>query len=146
NPASLGYTTPILWLNAAEGQLFAPAAPPPAAPLPAAPPPAVAPALELAALRRQTDQLEAGLAGLAVLRSAPLPGALRPLLQMLQDALRVCEDLLVQLRRLDSAPPTEQLVQHYREKLERLGREQAAVERQATLIRAALEQRGQADV
>jgi hypothetical protein len=141
NPASLGYTTPILWLNAAEGQLFAPAAPLPAAPLPAA-----APALELAALRRQTDQLEAGLAGLAVLRSAPLPGALRPLLQMLQDALRVCEDLLVQLRRLDSAPPTEQLVQHYREKLERLGREQAAVERQATLIRAALEQRGQADV
>ncbi len=143
NPASLGYTTPILWLNAAEGQLFAPATSPAAAP-PAAAPPAAAPALELAALRRQTDQLEAGLAGLAVLRSAPLPGALRPLLQMFQDALRVCEDLLVQLHRLDSAPPTEQLLQHYREKLDRLGREQAAVERQAALIRASLEQRGQA--
>jgi hypothetical protein len=51
---------------------------------------------------------------------------------------------LVQLRRLDSAPPTEQLLQHYREKLDRLGREQAAVERQAALIRASLEQRGQA--
>ena len=82
--------------------------------------------------------------GLAALRSAQLPGALRPLLQMFQDALRVCEDLLVQLRRLDSAPPTEQLLQHYREKLDRLGREQAAVERQAALIRASLEQRGQA--
>ena len=146
HPASLGYTTPILWLNSAEGQLFA-AEGATAESAPAAVPaavPAAAPTLELAALRRQTAQLEVWLVGLAALRSAQLPGALRPLLQMFQDALRVCEDLLVQLRRLDSAPPTEQLLQHYREKLERLGREQAAVERQAALIRASLEQRGQA--
>ncbi len=142
HPASLGYTTPILWLNSAEGQLFA-AEGATAEAIPAAAP-AAAPALELAALRQQTAQLEAWLMGLAALRSAPLPGARRPLRQMFQDALRVCEDLLVQLHRLDSAPPTEQLLQHYREKLDRLGREQAAVERQAALIRASLEQRGQA--
>lgn len=135
NPESIGYTTPVLWLNAADGAIFTVTKLPPAkAALHqlAAPPPPVT----LKPLQHQRDELERWRNTMTALSDAVLPMALRATVQRpLQLELKEIDDLLVQLHGLDRETPTEPVCKQYEEKLARIIAKQNSVDRLAAIIR-----------
>ncbi|MFO7631937.1 MAG: CHAT domain-containing protein, partial [Caldilinea sp.] len=142
NPDSIGYTTPILWLNAPDGAIFD-----------GAHLPSISSsrrtehsftAQDFAPLQQQMVQIEQWCAGIIPLGAAELPVTLRPVQRLLQDALRDIGDLLVQLHHLDSEPPSERILKQYKEKLERIEANRGATDRLAAIIRTQQEQRGEA--
>lgn len=140
NPDHIGYATPVLWLNAADGTIFdvqrlAGAA------FSAHPPTMPAHEPDFKPLKHQCQQFEAWYAGVAPLSSAPLPVALRATIQRpLQDVLRDIGDLLMQLRAFDAEPANDRVFKQYEEKLARIAAGQATVDRLAAIIRQQQEQ------
>ncbi|HAJ37610.1 MAG TPA: hypothetical protein DCL15_18230 [Chloroflexi bacterium] len=140
NPAHVGYATPVLWLNAANGEIFEMER------LPMPPfsthhttTPAREPDFKL--LKRQRQQFEAWYAEMAPLGNTQLPVALRATIQRpLQDTLQEIADLLVQLRGLDAEPATEHVYKQYEEKLARILGKQNTANRLAAIIRQQQEQ------
>lgn len=135
NPDSIGYATPVLWLNAPDVALFD------AAQLPASifrpqPPQAPSPH-EVEALRKRLAEAEAWLAGLTPPDAAMSSPSLRPMQRMLQELLREIEDLLIQARRLDAEPPTERTLKQYGEKLKAIDANREAADRLAAILREA---------
>jgi len=135
NPDNIGYSTPVLWLNAIDGTIFemewlsmssftthhpvTPAHEP-----------------DFKPLKRQRRAVEEWYADVVLLSSASLPVALRATLQRpLQDALHEIDDLLVQLRGLDQEAPTDHIYKQYEEKLARVIALQNTVNRLAAVIR-----------
>lgn len=134
NPDSIGFTTPILWLNATDGAIFdADQLPPRPQPSSIKQPPT---AQEFLSLHQQSAQIEQWHASIGPLAAAALPVSLRPVQRLLQDALREVDDLIVQLRRLDIEPPSAILLRKYEEKLEEAAERQRAAERLAAIIAA----------
>ncbi|HHY56852.1 MAG TPA: CHAT domain-containing protein [Chloroflexi bacterium] len=140
NPAHVGYATPILWLNAANGAIFEMER------LPMPPfsihhPTTPAHERDLKPLKRQRQEFEAWCADVAPLGNASLPVALRVTIQRpLQDALREINDLLVQLHGLESEPATDHIFKQYEEKLARILSNKNTVDRLAAVIRQQQEQ------
>lgn len=134
NPDSIGYGTPVLWLNAADGAIFEmeDQLMPPFS-LRRTTPPDNAP--DLKPLKRQRQQFEEWHAGVIDLGGAPLPVALRAVQRPLQDALQEIDDLLVQLRRLDLEPVSGHVFKQYEEKLALIIAKQNTVNRLAVIIR-----------
>ncbi len=132
NPDSIGYTTPILWLNAADGAIFDSAQMPPIA---AQARQFDASAQEMAALREQLAQIEQWHVGNRALAQAPAPITVRPVQRMLSDALRTVDDLLVQLRRLEAEPPSPRIVHQFSDKLAHIEANRGAIDRLAALLR-----------
>ncbi|MFN3334890.1 MAG: CHAT domain-containing protein, partial [Caldilinea sp.] len=142
NPDRIGYTTPILWLNTADGVIFD------GAQLPQLVTPPLeksdATEQELVMLRQQLAQIELWHAGNVTLAQIAAPVAARPVQRLLQDALREVDDLLVQLRRLGVEPPTERVLRQFREKLARIEANRGAIDRLAGLLRTQQRQGGEA--
>lgn len=142
NPDSIGYTTPILWLNAADGMIFD------GAQLPLIT--AVQPqntdfsAQEMALLRQQLAQIEQWHAGNSALAQVNAPITARPVQRLLRDALREVDDLLVQLRWLDTEQPSARILHQFSEKLARIEANRGAIDRLAALLRAQSGQAGEA--
>lgn len=142
NPDRIGYTTPILWLNAADGVIFDGAQLPQLVAPPLEKPDATE--QELVVLRQQLAQIEFWHAGNVTLAQIAAPVAARPVQRLLQDALREVDDLLVQLRRLGVEPPTERVLRQSREKLARIEANRGAIDRLAGLLRTQQRQGGEA--
>jgi hypothetical protein len=140
NPDSIGFTTPILWLNATSGAIFN------ANQLPiilTAPRTEPMPTVEdLLPLQEQRAQVEQWCTNVSPLATAALPVNLRPVQRLLQDALREINDLLVQMRHFDAEPPSARLLRQYTEKLEDAALRQRAAERFTAIIRTEQERRG----
>ena len=135
HPDRIGYTTPVLWLNATDGTIFEmerlPMSPFPTHHLST---PDREP--DFKPLRRQRQEVETWYAGVLPLSTTPLPVALRATIQRpLQDALREVDDLLVQLRGLDAEPVNDHVFKQYEEKLARIIANQNTVNRLAAVIR-----------
>ena len=141
NPDSIGYTTPILWLNAADGVIFDGAQLPPITV--AQPLPADTSAQEMTLLRQQLAQLEQWHADNSALAQAAAPVAVRPVQRMLREALREVDDLLVQLHRLEAEPPSPRIVRQLSEKLTHIEANRGAIDRLAALLRAQSQQAGE---
>ena len=142
NPDSIGYTTPILWLNAADGAIFDGAQ---ILSHPASPPEKPdATAQEVAALRQQLAQIERWYAGNNALAQTAVPVTVRPVQRLLQDALRAVDDLLVQLHRLEAEPPSARILHQFSEKLARIEANRGAIDRLAALLRAQTGSAGEA--
>lgn len=133
NPDSIGYTTPVLWLNAPDGAIFEVDSP--MSPFMLRRTPSVAREVDLKPLKRQREQFETWHADVVVLSNTTLPVALRPLQRPLQDALQEVDDLLVQLRSLDLEPPSDHVYKQYEEKLALILAKQHTVNRLAGIIR-----------
>jgi hypothetical protein len=135
NPDNLGYSTPVLWLNAADGTIFEMESLSMSPFITHRP---VTPAHEpdFKPLKRQRRAVEEWYTDVAALSSAPLPVALRVTIQRpLQDALHEIGDLLVQLRSLDQEAPSDPIYKQYEEKLARVIALQNTVNRLAAVIR-----------
>ena len=140
DPASYGYGTPVLWLNAPNGAIFEMDGTfmPPLRAHPASAatkPPDLKPLIQQ---RRHIEQWRTGLDNLDVTALTP---SLRPIQRPLQDALREVDALLVQLRGLEQEPPTEQVRKQYEEKLALILSKQHTVDRLAGIIREQQERR-----
>lgn len=133
NPDSIGYATPVLWLNAADAALFD------AAQLPGAifrPQPSPAPALhEMQALRERLKEVETWFAAVTLPDPSASPLSLRPMQRMLQELLHEIEDLLIQVRHLDAEPHTARTLKQYSEKLKTIDTKREAADRIATILR-----------
>jgi len=142
NPEGIGYTTPILWLNAPDGVIFDGAQLPPIAVTPPETPDTSA--QEMAVLREQLVQIEQWHAGNSTLARATAPVTVRPVQRLLWDALRGVDDLLVQLHRLDAEPPSTRNLHQFSEKLAHIEANRGAIDRLAALIRTQQEPSGEA--
>ncbi len=135
HPDQVGYTTPVLWLNATDGAIFEMERLP-MSPVPTNRPTTPAHEPDFKPLRRQRQEVEAWYASVVSLSTTPLPVALRATIQRpLQDALQEVDDLLVQLQSLDAEPVTDHVFKQYEEKLARIIANQNTVNRLAAVIR-----------
>lgn len=135
NPDSIGYSTPVLWLNAATGAIFE-MEDVSMSPFAIRKPAPATHTLDFKPLRRQRQQFEAWHAEVAALNGVPLPVALRATIQRpLQDAVQEIGDLLVQLRGLDQEPDSDHVFKQYEEKLARILAKQGTANRLAAVIR-----------
>ncbi len=135
NPDSIGYSTPVLWLNAATGAIFE-MEDLPMSPFAAHKPAAVPHIPDFKPLRRQRQQFEEWCAEIAALNHVQLSVALRATIQRpLQDALQEIADLLVQLRSLDQEPDSAHVFKQYEEKLALIIAKQNTANRLAVIIR-----------
>lgn len=142
NPDNIGYTSPILWLNAVDGVIFdGEQLPQTVAALQAQPDDTVQ---RLQQLRRQIVAIEQWHAANTALSNAETSAALRPAQRLLREALREVDDLLVQLHGLDVASPSEQRLQQATEKVARIETNRGAIDRLAALLRTQWEQRDEA--
>ena len=134
DPASFGYGTPVLWLNAPNGTIFEmdsismPALPTRPAAVAGKPP-------DLKPLIQQRHHIEQWRAGMNDLNVTVLPPSLRPIQRPLQDALREVDALLVQLHGLEQSTPTDKVHKQYEEKLALILGKQHTVDRLASIIR-----------
>jgi len=135
NPDSIGYATPVLWLNVTDAALFDAAQLPKSIFRPQ--PPSVPRSHEIQALRKRLEETEAWFARLTPPDSTVLPLSLRPMQRMLQELLREIEDLLVQVHHLDAEPPTERSLNQYDEKLKMIDVKREAADRIAAILREA---------
>lgn len=140
NPAHVGYATPVLWLNAANGAIFEMERLP-MPPFSTHRSTTTARERDFKLLKQQRKEFEAWYAHIAPLGDAPLPVALRVTIQRpLQDVLREINDLLVQLHGLDAEPATDHVFKQYEEKLARILSNKNTVDRLAAVIRQQQEQ------
>jgi hypothetical protein len=132
SPDELAYATPVLWLNAPDGQIFTPDRRVRLRQRPAAPP-------DLAPLKAERASLEAWLDAVPVpaADSAPVPALLRPLAASLAGELRECRDLLAQLDTLEQQPVQPLVAAQYADKLARLRSSQETVDKLTLLLRQA---------
>lgn len=135
NPDSIGYVTPVLWLNVTDAVLFDAAQLPKAIFRPQ--PLSVPPLHEAEALRKRLEEAEAWFAGLALPDSTVLPLSLRPMQRILQELLREIEDLLVQVRHLDAELHTERTLNQYHEKLKMIDVKREDADRLVAILREA---------
>lgn len=140
NPASFGYGTPVLWLNAPNGTIFemnGMAVPT----LPARPATAAGKPPDLKPLIQQRYHIEEWRGDINALDVTALVPSLRPIQQPLRDALREVDALLVQLHGLEQSSPTEPMYKQYEEKLALILGKQHTVNRLASIIREQQERR-----
>ncbi len=128
SPDELAYATPVIWLNAPNGQIFAPDRRVRLRQRPAAPP-------DLAPLRAERAGLEAWLAAVPPVDAAHAPTLLRPMATRLVSELRECHDLLAQLDALEQQPVQPQLAAQYADKLARLRSSQETIDKLVQLLR-----------
>jgi len=140
DPASFGYGTPILWLNAPHGTIFEMDGTP-MSPFLTRPSAAPAKTPDLKPLIQQRRHFEQWRAGLNTLDVTALTPSLRPIQRPLQDALHEVDALLIQVRGLEQEAPTEQVRKQFEEKLALLLSKQHTVDRLAAIIREQQERR-----
>ena len=128
SPDELAYATPVLWLNAPDGQIFVPDRRLQARARPSAAP-------DLASLQAERASLESWLAALPSVDAAHMPTLLRPLAASLAGELRECRDLLAQLDVLERQPAQPLRTAQYADKLARLRSSQKTIDRLTQMLR-----------
>lgn len=128
NPDELAYATPVIWLNAPDGQIFVTDRRVRLHERPPAPP-------DLAALRGERTRLETWLATLAPVDAAQLPAMLRPMAARRSEELRECHDLLAQLDVLEQQPAQPLVAVQYADKLARLRSSQETIDKLTQILR-----------
>ena len=128
SPDELAYATPVLWLNAPDGQIFVPDRRLQARARPSAAP-------DLASLQAERASLESWLAALPSVDAAHMPTLLRPLAASLAGELRECRDLLAQLDVLERQPVQPLRTAQYADKLARLRSSQKTIDRLTQMLR-----------
>ena len=128
SPDELAYATPVIWLNAPDGQIFVPDRRVRPRQRPVAPP-------DLAPLRDERAGLEAWLAAVPPVDAANVPTLLRPMATSLVSELRECHDLLAQLDALEQQPVQPQRAAQYADKLARLRSSQETIDKLVQILR-----------
>lgn len=127
SPDDLAYATPVLWLNAPDGQIFVPDRAVRTRPRPSAPP-------DLTPLKAERASLEAWFAATPTADAAHIPALLRPMAASLAHELRECRDLFAQLDAIERQPLQPTLAAQYADKLARLRSSQETVNKLVQIL------------
>ncbi len=128
SPDELAYATPVIWLNAPDGQIFIPDRRVRLHQRPTAPP-------DLAPLRADRVSWKPGWPLCRPSMPHNVPTLLRPMATSLANELRECHDLLAQLDALEQQPVQPQLAAQYADKLARLRSSQETVNKLVQILR-----------